>query len=394
MNILKFSFAITLFVFSLSAQTSDSEKIYQSILKATFTQDKIEVARSLLKKNECKEGLYTEKLLKESNYWNREAGIYLAGECKNPKLDKAVCELFIEDHMTRTPVRELIKKNPNRYSKILISLYKKDLWDPTKKELFQLYELTQDEDTTNFLQGLVKDLKSTDRIIAFQSLLKNKRGDNDYFARSFLQDKELRKYSLQWLAESGKESDLELFKNILANPKSNLEEFASACLAVKKWGDTKEKKVTYLRFLKEDTQSLLPILFSIFDGSMDDEIFKEVGRLTRAGKTQIVRTEAVLQLKNSTDSKRFSYIILFLNEEYQSQSEYQSGDTIANFFTLGLHGVFKGLQEKQKRDKFYEIQRELVQFLQKETGEKFITAGEWKAWANQKKLLPITITYE
>lgn len=394
MNILKFSFVITLFVFSLSAQTSDSEKIYHSVLKATFTKEKIEIAKALLKKNECKEGLYTEKLLKDSNYWNREAGIYLAGECQNPKLDKAICELFIEDHMTRTPVRELIKKNPNRYSKILISLYKKDLWDPTKKELFQLYELTQDEDTTNFLQGLVKDLKSTDRIIAFQSLLKNKEGNNDSFARSFLQDKELRKYSLQWLAESGKESDLELFKNILANPKSNLEELASACLAVKKWGDTKEKKVTYLRFLKEDTQSLLPILFSIFDGLMDDEIFKEVGRLTRAGKTQIIRTEAILQLKNSSDSKRFSYIILFLNEEYQSQSEYQSGDAMANLFTLGIHGVFKGLQEKQKRNKFYEIQRELVQFLQKETGEKFITAVEWKTWANQKKLLPITITYE
>ncbi len=394
MNLLKILFLTSLIAFSLFAQTSDSEKIYQSVLKATFTQDKIEVAKPLLKKNECKEGNYTQKLLKDSNYWNRETGIYLAGECRNPKLDKAVCDLFLEDHMTRNPVRELIKKDPNRYSKVLISLYKKDLWDPTKKELFQLYELTQDEDTSNFLQDLIKNPKSTDRIIAFQSLLKHKKASNDSFVRSFLQDKELRKYSLQWLAESGKEIDLKLFQEILANPKSNLEELVSACVAVKKWGDSKEKKSTYLRFLKEDNQSLLPSVFSIFDGFLDEEIFKEVSRLTRGGKTQSIRTEAVLQLKNSTGSKKYPYIILFLNEEYQSQSEYHSGDTIANIFTLGIHGVFKGLQEKQRRDKFYEIQSELIQLLQKETGEKFLTAAEWKTWANQKKLLPITITYE
>ncbi len=394
MNLLKFSFLISLIAFPLFAQTSDSEKIYQSVLKATFTQEKIEIAKTLIKKNECKEGFYTQKLLKDSNYWNRETGIYLAGECRNPKLDKAVCELFIEDHMTRTPIRELVKKDPNRYSKILVSLYKKDIWDPTKKELFQLYELTQDEDTSNFLQDLVKNPKSIDRVIAFQSLLKHKKGDNDSFVHSFLQDKELRKYSLQWLAESGKESDLKLFQEILSNPKSNSEELATACIAVKKWGDAKEKKSTYLRFLKEDTQSLLPVVFSIFDGFSDDEIFKEVSRLSRGGKTQSIRTEAVLQLKNSTGSKKYPYIILFLQEEYQSQSEYHSGDTIANIFTLGIHGVFKGLQEKQKRDKFYEIQSELIQLLQKETGEKFTTMLEWKTWANQKKLLPITITYE
>ena len=75
MNLLKLSFLISLMTFSLSAQSSDSEKIYQSILKATFTQDKIEVAKPLLKKNECKEGIYTYKLLKDSNYWNQEAGI-------------------------------------------------------------------------------------------------------------------------------------------------------------------------------------------------------------------------------------------------------------------------------------------------------------------------------
>ena len=42
MNLLKLSFLISLMTFSLSAQSSDSEKIYQSILKATFTQDKID----------------------------------------------------------------------------------------------------------------------------------------------------------------------------------------------------------------------------------------------------------------------------------------------------------------------------------------------------------------
>ncbi len=394
MTPLKISFIFSLIAFQLFAQTSDSEKIYQSVLKATFTQEKIEIAKPLLKKNECKEGNYIQKLLKDSNYWNRETGIYLAGECRNPKLDKEICDLFIEDHMTRITIRELIKKDPERFSKILTSLYKKDIWDPTKKELFQLYELTQDEDTKNFLQSLIKNPKSADRVIAFQSLLKHKKGDNDSFVRSFLQDKELRKYSLQWLAESGKESDLELFKDILANPKSNFEELASACFAVKKWGNSKEKKAIYLRFLKEDTQSLLPILFSIFHGLIDDEIFKEVSRLSRSGKNQAIRTEAALELKNFSGTKKYPYIILFLSEEYQSQSEYQSGDTIANLFTLGIHGVFKGLQEKQKRDKFYEIQAELIQYLQKETGEKFLTAAEWKAWANQQKLLPITITYE
>ena len=241
---------------------------------------------------------------------------------------------------------------------------------------------------------MIKNPKSADRVIAFQSLLKHKKGDNDSFVRSFLQDKELRKYSLQWLAESGKESDLELFKDILANPKSNFEELASACFAVKKWGNSKEKKAIYLRFLKEDTQSLLPILFSIFHGLMDDEIFKEVSRLSRSGKNQAIRTEAALELKNFSGAKKYPYIILFLSEEYQSQSEYQSGDAIANLFTLGIHGVFKGLQEKQKRDKFYEIQAELIQYLQKETGEKFLTAAEWKAWANQQKILQITIIYE
>ena len=394
MNLLKLSFLISLMTFSLSAQTSDSEKIYQSILKATFTQDKIEVAKPLLKKNECKEGIYTYKLLKDSNYWNQEAGIFLAGECRNPKLDKAICELFIEDHMIRSPVRELVKKEPSRFSKILISLYKTEMWEPTKKELFQLYEFSQDEDTTNFLQGLIKNPKSKDRVIAFETLLKHKRATNDYFVRSFLKDKELRKYSLQWLAESGKETDLGVFQEILANPKSDLEELASACIATKKWGDTKEKKSTYLRFLREDTQSLLPVVFSIFSGIIDEEIFKEISRLSRAGKNQPIRTEAVLQLKNYSGSKKYPYIILFLQEEYQSQTQHQSGDTLANLFTLGIYGAFKGLQETYTRDKFYEVQSGLIQFLQKETGENFKTPTEWKVWANQKKLLPITITYE
>ena len=324
-------------------------------------------------------------LLKDSNYWNQEAGIFLAGECRNPKLDKAICELFIEDHMIRSPVRELVKKEPSRFSKILISLYKTEMWEPTKKELFQLYEFSQDEDTTNFLQGLIKNPKSKDRVIAFETLLKHKRATNDYFVRSFLKDKELRKYSLQWLAESGKETDLGVFQEILANPKSDLEELASACIATKKWGDTKEKKSTYLRFLREDTQSLLPVVFSIFSGIIDEEIFKEISRLSRAGKNQPIRTEAVLQLKNYSGSKKYPYIILFLQEEYQSQTQHQSGDTLANLFTLGIYGAFKGLQETYTRDKFYEVQSGLIQFLQKETGENFKTPTEWKVWANQKK---------
>ena len=82
--------------------------------------------------------------------------------------------------MIRSPVRELVKKEPSRFSKILISLYKTEMWEPTKKELFQLYEFSQDEDTTNFLQGLIKNPKSKDRVIAFETLLKHKRATNDW----------------------------------------------------------------------------------------------------------------------------------------------------------------------------------------------------------------------
>ena len=99
-------------------------------------------------------------------------------------------------------------------------------------------------------------------------------------------------------------------------------------------------------------------------------------------------------MKNYSGSKKYPYIILFLQEEYQSQTQHQSGDTLANLFTLGIYGAFKGLQETYTRDKFYEVQSGLIQFLQKETGENFKTPTEWKVWANQKKLLPITITYE
>ncbi|MBP9888465.1 MAG: hypothetical protein KBF93_19370 [Leptospiraceae bacterium] len=394
MNLLKIFVFFSFTILSLSAQSSESEKIYKSILKATFTNDKIEIAQNLLKKNECKEGKYILKLMKDSHYWNRETGVFLVGECKNPNLDKAVCDLFLEDHMTQTAIRELIKKQPNRFAKHLVSLYKQDLWDPTKRELFKLYELTQDADTSNFLQGLIKNPKSPDRTLAFQSLLKHKKDSNDSFVRSFLNDKELRKYSLQWLTESGNKSDLKLFQEILSNPNSELEELASACIAIKKWGDEKEKKETYLRFLKEDTQRLLPSLFSIFNDLLDEDIFKEIGRLSRAGKTQFIRTEAVLQLKNSSGSKKYPYIILFLQEEYQAQNQNHPGDTIATLMTFGLHSIFKGLEESKRKDKFYSIKSELIQFLQKETGENFKTATQWKVWANQKKLLPISIIYE
>jgi len=394
MNLLKFSLIISLIPITLFAQTTDSEKIYQSILKATFTQDKIEVAKALLKKNECKEGNYTLKLMKDSHYWNRETGVFLAGECRNPNLDRAVCDLFLEDHMTRLAVRKLIQKEPSRFSKILVSNYRPDLWDPTKRELFQLFELTQDEATSNFLQTIIKNKTSSDRLLAFQAILKHKKDSNSSFIRSFLNDKDLRKYSLHWLAESGSKSDLKLFQEILTNPISELEELLSACIAISKWSEEKEKKETYLRFLKEDTQSLLPSLFSVFDGFLDEDVFKEIGRLSRAGKTQIIRTEATLQLKKYSGSKKYPYIILYLQEEYQPQNQNHAGDTIATVMTLGLHGIFKGLEENKRKDKFYSIKSELIQFLQKETGENFKTAPEWKVWANQKKLLPITITYE
>lgn len=394
MKHLKFSLTFFLITFSLFAQTSESEKIYQSILQATFTQDKIEIAKTLFKKNECKEGTYTLRLLKDSHYWNRETGVFLVGECRNPNLDIAVCNLFLEDHMTRLSIRSLIQNEPSRFSKILVSSYKPDLLFSTKRELFQLFELSQDEVTSNFLQGIIKNQTSPDRLLAFEALLKHKKESNNSFVRNFLNDKDLRKYSLHWLAESGNKSDLKLYQEILANPNSELEELLSACIAINKWSEEKEKKATYLRFLKEDTQNLLPSLFSIFDGFLDDDIFKEIGRLSRAGKTQIIRTEATLQLKKYSGSKKYPYIILFLQEEYQAQNQDHAGDTIATVMTLGLHGIFKGLEENKRKGKFYSIKSDLIVFLQKETGEKFKTPQEWKVWANQKKLLPITITYE
>ena len=115
-------FFVLLLANSICPQDSklESEKIYQSVLKATFVNDKIEVAKKFLSISECKEGAYTRKLLKDSHYWNREAGIFIVGECKNPNLDKEICNLFIEDHMIRTPIRELIKKSRNSSIPFLI----------------------------------------------------------------------------------------------------------------------------------------------------------------------------------------------------------------------------------------------------------------------------------
>ena len=71
------------------------------------------------------------KLLEQGN-WN----LFSRGMSKS-KLDKEICDLFIEDHMTRITIRELIKKDPERFSKILTSLYKKKIFgDPTKKNYF------------------------------------------------------------------------------------------------------------------------------------------------------------------------------------------------------------------------------------------------------------------
>ncbi|MBK6605969.1 MAG: hypothetical protein IPG24_10965 [Leptospiraceae bacterium] len=372
----------------------ESEKIYQSVLKATFVNDKIEVAKAFLSLNECKEGVYTRKLLKDSHYWNREAGIYIVGECKNPNLDKEMCKLFLEDHMIRTPIRELIKKNPNRFVKDLIAIYKNDIWDPSKKELFQIYEITQDENTSNFLQSIIKNQKSPDRSLAIQSLLKHPKKQNDSFIRSYIKDKELRKYSLQWIVENGSNDDLPLFQEILSNTNSKMEDLVFACMAIGKWGNEKEKKSTYLRFLKEDNQSLLPSVFFIFNKMMDENLFSEISRLSRTGKTQTIRTEAILQIKDLPNQKKYAFLILFLQEEYQTQTQADIGDAFATVITFGIHGIFKGLQEKNRKNKFESIQSELIQILQKETGERFTTASEWKAWANQKKHLPITITYE
>ena len=372
----------------------ESEKIYQSVLKATFVNDKIEVAKKFLSISECKEGAYTRKLLKDSHYWNREAGIFIVGECKNPNLDKEICNLFIEDHMIRTPIRELIKKNPSRYTKDLIAIYKNDIWNANKKELFQLYEITQDENTSNFLQSIIKNPKSPDRSLAIQSLLKHPKKQNDSFIRSYLKDNELRKYSLQWIVENGPNDDLPLFQEILSNTNSKMEDLVFACMAIGKWGNEKEKKSTYLRFLKEDSQSLLPSVFFIFNKMMDENLFSEISRLSRTGKTQTIRTEAILQIKDLPNQKKYAFLILFLQEEYQTQNQADIGDAFATVITFGIHGIFKGLQEKNRKNKFESIQSEVIQLLQKETGERFTTAPEWKAWANQKKHLPITITFE
>jgi hypothetical protein len=372
----------------------ETEAVYQAVLKATFVNDKVAVAKKLLTLNECKEGLYTKKLLKDSHYWNREAGVFLVGECRNRNLDQEVCKMFIEDHMIRTPIQTLIMKEPNRYSKDLISIYKKDLWGPTKEDLFSLYKLTGDEDTSVFLQNIIQDKLSPDRTIAFKALMKHTRKPGDLYFRSFLKDKELKKYSLQWILETGSSKDSDLFRTILSDANSDVEELALACMAIQKWGDEKEKKTTYLRFLKEDNQSLLPAVFSVFNGLLDEDIFTEVSRLSRTGKTQIIRTEAVLQLKNFSDSRRLSFIILFLQEDYQTQAQPHIGDAIATVITFGIHGIFQGLQEKSRKAKFESVKSELIAYLQKETGEKFTTFSEWKAWANKKKLLPITITYE
>jgi hypothetical protein len=372
----------------------ESEKIYQSVLKATFVNDKIEVAKKFLSISECKEGAYTRKLLKDSHYWNREAGIFIVGECKNPNLDKEICNLFIEDHMIRTPIRELIKKNPSRYTKDLIAIYKNDIWNANKKELFQLYEITQDENTSNFLQSIIKNPKSPDRSLAIQSLLKHTKKQNDSFIRSYLKDNELRKYSLQWIVENGSNDDLPLFQEILSNTNSKMEDLVFACMAIGKWGNEKEKKSTYLRFLKEDSQSLLPSVFFIFNKMMDENLFSEISRLSRTGKTQTIRTEAILQIKDLPNQKKYAFLILFLQEEYQTQNQADIGDAFATVITFGIHGIFQGLQEKNRKNKFASIQSEVIQLLQKETGERFTTAPEWKAWANQKKHLPITITFE
>ena len=366
----------------------ESEKIYQSVLKATFVNDKIEVAKKFLSISECKEGAYTRKLLKDSHYWNREAGIFIVGECKNPNLDKEICNLFIEDHMIRTPIRELIKKNPSRYTKDLIAIYKNDIWNANKKELFQLYEITQDENTSNFLQSIIKNSKSPDRSLAIQSLLKHPKKQNDSFIRSYLKDNELRKYSLQWIVENGSNDDLPLFQEILSNTNSKMEDLVFACMAIGKWGNEKEKKSTYLRFLKEDSQSLLPSVFFIFNKMMDENLFSEISRLSRTGKTQTIRTEAILQIKDLPNQKKYAFLILFLQEEYQTQNQADIGDAFATVITFGIHGIFQGLQEKNRKNKFASIQSEVIQLLQKET------APEWKAWANQKKHLPITITFE
>jgi hypothetical protein len=165
-------------------------------------------------------------------------------------------------------------------------------------------------------------------------------------------------------------------------------------MAIQKWGTQKEKKSTYIRFLKEDNQVLLPSVFLIFKELQDDDIFREASKLSRTGKTQVIRSEAVLQLKNYSGQKKFPYIILFLQEEYQTQTQPHIGDVVVTVITFGIHGIFQGLQEKYRKDRFLSIQSELVQLLQKETGEKFTDVKEWKSWAHKKKLLPISITFE
>ena len=93
-----------------------------------------------------------------------------------------------------------------------------------------------------------------------------------------------------------------------------MEDLVFACMAIGKWGNEKEKKSTYLRFLKEDSQSLLPSVFFIFNKMMDENLFSEISRLSRTGKTQTIRTEAILQIKDLPNQKKYAFLILFLHE--------------------------------------------------------------------------------
>ncbi|MCB1160514.1 MAG: hypothetical protein H7A25_16675 [Leptospiraceae bacterium] len=378
-----FMFLFTFLFYPIQAKDSKEQILHEAIIRESSLSRKKTLGEKLgnLKTPEAAD--VTIKLLSDTSYWNREAGVSACMVLKMEKTDNLLIQKMLSDHMIKSSIQTIVSKEPNRYLLYMIENYKDSYRKKDREELIQLIAKTKHKYAKDFLLKLIEKAGSPDRSVALTYLGKYFSKESYSFIRQQINEKELRLSVLSYLIEFDNKKDYPIFTDILKNSNSPVEEKIISLKALEHWGTQEEKYSEYVKVLEAEEESLKIGAMQIFKDLRNTRIQLLLCKQMKIARKQSTRVIAAKTLMEFRDKSIVPYLILGLKEKYSRQ---KSGSILGNLFmnmiTLGFAGTFKELSYQMDENKFSKHKEKLSLKLKELTGRDYGTSyRNWKDWA-------------
>jgi len=149
---------ILLIIISMNAVAGQKEdRLYDSILKATFTSEKSKIAAQLagLGTKDAKEKLL--QLLENSSSWNREAAVNGLFAFPDDNAGPALFDRMLSDHMIDSYIAEGFTSHIDTYYGFLINKYTALTDRKDRERIIEIISKSKSRKVDAFLKGIIEN---------------------------------------------------------------------------------------------------------------------------------------------------------------------------------------------------------------------------------------------